>query len=583
LRQSFNYSCKLSKPKTLIKLHFFIFLLTGIGLSAQNCDWVVALQSAKRLGNGDPWGIALDKNGNVFIAGQFADTLDLNGHHLISNSGSTDAFFAKYSPQGICLWVKSIGGPVTDLAYGLGVDNSGNTIICGNFQQLVDFDPGPGVANIQAGHNDGAFLAKYDANGNYIWANGISGTFNSSITAAILCLDSTGNSYVTGTFRDTINFDSKGAGYNLYAPPGVDRVFIVKYSPSGAFIWARQLGGNSKNVYITETSIAADAKNHIYLTGSYQGTFDFDPGPDSVIISSSAYGGSFISKFDTAANLTWVKTFSKGLGWGRSLTINDTRICLTGAYSGTVDLDPGPAVHDLTSSSTSYADIILASYDTSGAYQWAHGFGTPNYDNVGYGVVFNKMGSVFLTGYFSDVVDFDPGPGIADAGSPSAKEMLLAEYDMNGNYLNAYGFGNLYASGMGKAICITPAEEIYIGGNFNGSIAFGLPSGGPPYAGTHGLAPFIAKFSFNPTGVTNSIQSGELFNLYPNPNEGHFSVYLREGNIANILEVSDLFGRLVLKEVIGNGTSSIQTNHTDPGIYFVKLNSRPVGKFIISK
>src|SRR6187399_2283509 len=62
--------------------------------------------------------------------------------------------------------------------------------------------------------------------------------------ARSVVIDATGNSYVTGEFRGTVNFNPQGT-FNLTAAnpaAGVPDCFIAKYSSTGTFLWAKQIG-----------------------------------------------------------------------------------------------------------------------------------------------------------------------------------------------------------------------------------------------------------------------------------------------------------------------------------------------------
>jgi hypothetical protein len=66
--------------------------------------------------------------------------------------------------------------------------------------------------------------------------------------------------------------------------------------------------------------------------------------------------------------------------------------------------------------------VILSGTAVPAAWQapgldWAARFGSTNFDN-GEQVAVDGSGNVYLTGYFRDTVDFDPGPGMSNLSRP---------------------------------------------------------------------------------------------------------------------------------------------------------------------
>ncbi|MEQ8815050.1 MAG: TauD/TfdA family dioxygenase [Thalassobaculum sp.] len=74
------------------------------------------------------------------------------------------------------------------------------------------------------------------------FAIGMGGTsFDQGYSVAV---DSSGNSYVTGYFDGTVDFDPGAGTTNLTGAGSVD-VYIVKYDSSGALVWAKNVGGTN--------------------------------------------------------------------------------------------------------------------------------------------------------------------------------------------------------------------------------------------------------------------------------------------------------------------------------------------------
>ncbi|MCH8330259.1 MAG: SBBP repeat-containing protein [Bacteroidetes bacterium] len=101
------------------------------------------------------------------------------------------------------------------------------------------------------------------------WARSTGGTstdFGTSITT-----DASGNVFVTGYYRGTVDFDPGTGTVNLTSNGSSD-VFIQKLDTGGTFIWANSMGGTSAD---QGQSIITDASGNLYTTGSFIGTADF--------------------------------------------------------------------------------------------------------------------------------------------------------------------------------------------------------------------------------------------------------------------------------------------------------------------
>ena len=93
-------------------------------------------------------------------------------------------------------------------------DSSGNIYVAGRFSNNQDFDPSANVATLVHSPNfDNAFIAKYDPDGNYLWAYEYTKHPDSTNATPLIegmSVNSAGEVYVTGRFNNTIDFDVLG-------------------------------------------------------------------------------------------------------------------------------------------------------------------------------------------------------------------------------------------------------------------------------------------------------------------------------------------------------------------------------------
>lgn len=358
--------------------------------------------------------IATDSAGNVYSVGTFGDgAVDFNpgaGVMAFSNVGTADGFVMKLDTNGNFLWARQLTGTAGEGIQAIAIDSMGNVCMSGSIGDpsggTVDFDPGPGTSNLTVK----GFVWKLDSAGTLVWASGFSGSGTEADSFGITT-DAAGNVYTTGRLRGTIDFDP-GPGTSILSSIGsnVD-VFIVKLNSGGNLAWARTLGGGGDK---SGANIAVDAAGHVYTTGPFLGTVDFDPGP-GVFNLFSADGDTYLSKLDSNGN--FVSAISVGgAGWqnGRGLALDPNgNIYLSGMFSGSPDFDPGPGIFQLASAGST--DVFIVKLSSTGQFDWAARVGGPGEDGNGVGggsqIVLDALGSVLTSGYFRNTADFDPGPG----------------------------------------------------------------------------------------------------------------------------------------------------------------------------
>jgi hypothetical protein len=221
----------------------------GSGVDNQTCNGVVDAFLSKFDSSGNfkwarTWGggvydygfgVAVDGTGNAYVTGDFYDTVDFDPGPGVDNhtsNGEPDAFLSKFDSSGNFLWAKTWGGNSSETGCGVTVDISGNVYVRGLFYLTVDFDPGPGVDNhISNGEYD-AFLSKFDSSGDFFWAKtwgGIDYDYGYGVA-----VDGTGNAYVTGSFRSTVDFDP-GSGVDNHVSNGYEDAFLSKFPPDGTW------------------------------------------------------------------------------------------------------------------------------------------------------------------------------------------------------------------------------------------------------------------------------------------------------------------------------------------------------------
>ncbi|MDP4284860.1 MAG: SBBP repeat-containing protein [Bacteroidota bacterium] len=389
-------------------------------------------------------------------------------------------------------WVKGLNngqaGSGNVFSSSIAVDGSGNVYVTGYFSGTIDFDPGAGVANLVSAGVYDIFIAKYDAAGNYVYAKSMGGTGYYSYSSS-LAVDGSGNVYVTGYFQGTVDFDP-GAGVANLVSAGDYDIFIAKYDAAGNYVYAKSMGGTG---YDRANGLVVDGSGNVYITGFFEYTADFDPGTGVANLVSAGGLDVFIAKYDATGNYVYAKSMGgTGNNYGSSLAVDGSgNVYVTGFFADTVDFDPGTGVTNLVSAGDD--DIFIAKYDATGNYVYAKSMGGTGYDR-GNCLAVDGSGNVYVTGYFQDTADFDPGAGVANlVNNAGSEDIFIAKYDAAGNYIYAKSMGGI-GTDQSSYLALDGSGNTYITGLFQDTVDFDPGAGVANLVSAGGLDVFIAKY-----------------------------------------------------------------------------------------
>ena len=452
------------KPVSII---FFLMCMLTATVYAQS----VKLDWAKQM-RGSSYdvcqAITLDDQGNLYATGYFSTTVDFDPGVNVFNLTSVNAediFLTKYDSTGKLIWAKSIGDFRYQAGYAITLDTAKNIYITGIFFGSLDFDPGPGVTTLSSAGNEDIFIAKFDNNGNFIWAKKIGGPTNDYSNAIVL--DKSGNIYINGYFDGTSDFDPGNAVFNMTASGSTD-IYVCKLNNNGNFLWAKKIGGTASEAAY---SIALDVQNNIYITGFFWGTVDFDPGPPVYNLVSNGFGDGYILKIN--ANGDFIKAGKLGgTNQVRCISLkldNSGSMFVTGYFDGDANFDPGPGI-TLLSSPIGDEDVFVAKYNLNFDLIWAKQIVGPSFQKA-FSVDVDTADNVYVTGHFNGSADFDPGAGTHNLISAGDPDIFVLKLTPAGNFVWVAEAGGLFF-GSGYTLKVDKANNIYVAGTFEGTIDF---------------------------------------------------------------------------------------------------------------
>jgi hypothetical protein len=301
------------------------------------------------------------------------------------------------------------------------------------------------------------------------WAKGIGGV-SSDYTNKIV-VDASGNSYITGSFQGTVDFDAGVGVYNLVSN-GASDAFVLKLDAAGNFLWAKNIG-NSDNE--EGFGLTTDASGNVYVSGSFEGTVDFDPGLGTGNAASAGSSDAFLVKLNASGDLVWYKTFGgPGSDVATALLADVSgNVYLGGNFRNTSDFDPGPGTEYMSASGLS--DMFVLKLDAAGSFVWSRSMGGLFEDNLS-SIGLDISGNILLAGSFTGVSDMDPGSSSNNLVSKGLSDAFLLKLDASGSFLWSGQFGGLFDD-HASDIAVDVSGNIYLAGYFNNIADFDPGSG----------------------------------------------------------------------------------------------------------
>jgi hypothetical protein len=194
--------------------------------------------------------LAIDANGNLFVAGYTTGALD--GYSM---TGTVDSFFSKYNSAGVKQFTRLLGVADKETrGYGVATDTNGNVFVAGYTEGSLD-------GNSLSGSKD-FFVAKYDNNGVKQFTRQMGAV--GAVTA--------GNEVATDLIGDVFVAGSTNGGLDGNTQTGIHDFFVTKYSPSGVKQFTRQMGVAGRETY--GNGVATDLIGDVFVAGSTNGGLD---------------------------------------------------------------------------------------------------------------------------------------------------------------------------------------------------------------------------------------------------------------------------------------------------------------------
>ncbi|HYF04109.1 MAG TPA: SBBP repeat-containing protein [Patescibacteria group bacterium] len=545
-----------------------LFIGTTLSMKAQSQEWLWA-KSAGGINRGQC--ITTDKKGNVYVAGRFEspsiafDTIVLK---TAPKNEYYDMFVVKYNSQGAVVWARSIGGIYQEDATGIATDDIGNVYVTGYTNSLTIISGDLQLDN--TGEMFDMFIAKYDGDGNTIWAKSMGGNYDDFSTGIIT--GNNGDFYLTGYFQSSsiqfgnINFVNSSNTINYYG-----EMFLVKFNSDGNVLWADAIQGigNERGYSLTK-----DNQNNIYVTGTFNSkTIVF--GSDTLVCSYHSMSHAqddaadiFIAKYSADGDVLWARS-AQGSDHDRSYSITADslgNIYISGC-SWSYDLTFGE--FDFSDSTDGYTDLFIVKYDQSGNTIWAQKFASSDVNSI---ISCDSKGDVYLTSSYSKEIKLGTTTLTNFGGT---LDIFLAKFNSDGIVQWAESpsvtFGNNKVSNScyGYGLSINNNDEVSITGVFTTpNIAFGQTTLVNQEKGKEKI--FIAKLSGLGTSINEEAFKKTKTTIFPKPTTSQFHITnLAPGNWT--ITIYTLNGQSVFKKELTEANAMIDLSGKAKGAYVYRL------------
>lgn len=532
-------------------------------------------------------------------------------------------------------WIYSFGGPSNGY-FNIHL-NDNDFYFMGHYGQGQDFDFSPSNEfkfSDATSSYFGIALAKYDINGDLLWAKQTR-LFSNTISYTNSVIQNQ-NIYAIGhlstSFNANLNPNSVHTLNNI--PGSIQNAFITKYDLNGNIVKAQII----KSSFFSRLSkIIADRFGNLYVIGSYRGVLNFDINGNSTTNTATSVGNednAFIIKMDNNFNVLYYKV----LGSNSHTYFNDMavdskgNIYVTGMFTGSLDINPGSAVQLVHNNTNNFASFVIK-LNTQGVYQWGYGIDAhnravvvDNEDNFYIGgelqwtANFGLGGAVanFTSGidthgnYFANdfVAKYSPNahllwidmtPEISYSSVKTLKirgdeiyaigqvagtknfsnnenrnfdkmSSFYLKYDKQGNASELFGVTDLVGTNSFSDLTLNNNSMIAYGGfNETGGTVYNLnESFTKP---TSPLTFFLTQYLFRIINTTsyNEFDKDISLKIYPNPTVNHLIIDVSEKLMGADYEIFDVSGKKVNNGILTNRTQKINLQ-LSTGAYILKIS-----------
>lgn len=410
-------------------------------------------------GNDEPFGIAVDASGSVYVTGitTSTDFPITPGAVQTTFAGDREVFISKLNPNGTALVYSTyLGGSASDSGQNIAVDAAGNAYITGRTYS-DNFPVTPGAVQTTFGGSSDVFVTKLNAAGSaLVYSTYLGGTGHDYGLG--IAIDSAGEAYVTG-FTASADFPTTaGAFQTVYG--GNNDGFISKLNAAGSsLVYSTFLGGSGGD---NGTAITVDSAGNAYVTGN-TASANFPTTAGAFQTSRRGTGDVFATKINPTGSALVYSTYLGGslTEYGYGISVDAAGNAYVGGYTRSADYPTTPGAYQPAFGGTN--DAFMTKLNPGGsALVYSTYLGRTN-TQIAYGSGLDPLGNAFLAGYtLSD--DFPTTPDAIQTTIGGPRDAFATKFNPDGSALVYSTLLGGAGVDSGSAITGDAAGSMYVTG-----------------------------------------------------------------------------------------------------------------------
>lgn len=493
----------------------------------------------------------IDTNGDIISIGYFNGVKDFDPSattYTLSNADGS-LYMQKLNSNGNLIWAKNFGptafSSTENVINSLQIAANNDYVICGTYIGNGDFNPGTAINTLTCQtDNTNMFIARFDENGNLIWANGIGaiGSTNNELAQSI-SIDNNGDLIVAGSFQNfSPNFTDFDPSASTYTVSGGGGNFVAKYSGNGSFISVQKFQG------LNHQYVFSYPNNDVLVLGYTLGVEDYDPSPTNTYTVNTTYPGSYPGQtyyLRLNSNLDFVS--AKAISGGSVNKFTSASVspsltalmCTIDCAGSTIDSDPSSTVTTTLNTHFSTYGKIIQRLD-----------GDMN-------LLFAKNVKKDYNASFTNGID----------NFSNVKDTII-KYDNTGNTIWKYKTTNA----MPVSIINTISNNLYVSG-FNLGNANCDPMTNDPN-GLLGVSDgYLFEWDLSTiTSLSHLKLKNQEIKIYPNPASDIITISTNIHKEAII--ITNILGEILIEKSIESTSEIIDLSSLKKGIYFITINNK---------